>query len=40
MDILDKVSDDDLLKSIVAEAAKASNELSCAERDIRKLKAD
>ena len=37
MDILDKKSDDELLKSLIAELAKAKNELSCARGDIDKI---
>lgn len=37
MDILDKKSDDELLKSLLAELAKAKNELSCARGDIDKI---
>jgi hypothetical protein len=36
MDILNTKSDDELLASIVAELAKAKNELACAQRDIDK----
>ena len=36
MDILDNKSNDELLKSLLAEAAKASNELRCAQGDIDK----
>jgi hypothetical protein len=38
MDILDKKNDTELLESVVAEAAKASNELNCAQNDIKKAK--
>lgn len=37
MDILDKKSNDELLKSLLAELAKAKNELSCARGDIDKI---
>ena len=36
MDILDTKSDKDLLKSLLAEIAKARNELSCAKGDLDK----
>lgn len=36
MDILEKRSDSDLIKSLLAETAKAKNELSCAQRDVAK----
>jgi len=36
MDILDDKTDEDLLKSLLAELAKARNELSCAKADIDK----
>jgi hypothetical protein len=37
MDILDKKSDDELLRSLLAELAKSRNELSCAKGDIEKI---
>jgi len=37
MDILDNKSNEDLLKSLLAEAAKASNELRCAQSDLNKI---
>lgn len=36
MDILDSKSDRELEKSLLAEVAKASNELRCARQDIEK----
>lgn len=36
MDILDSKSDKELEKSLLAEVAKASNELRCARQDIEK----
>jgi len=36
MDILENKSDYDLLKSLIAESAKATNELRCARQDIEK----
>ncbi len=37
MDLLDKKTDEELLKSLLAELAKAKNELSCARADIDKI---
>lgn len=37
MDILDQKTDQDLLKSLLAELAKAKNELHCAKGDIDKI---
>ena len=36
MDILDKKNDKELLKVLLEEAAKASNEIRCARNDIEK----
>lgn len=36
MDILDSKTQDELLRSLLAEAAKAQNELRCAQTDLRK----
>jgi hypothetical protein len=36
MDILDKKTDEELLKSLLAEVAKASNELRCSLGDVQK----
>ena len=36
MDVLQDKSQDDLIKSLLEEAAKASSELKCAQADIRK----
>jgi len=36
MDILDQKSDDDLIRSLLAELAKANNELKCARNDLDK----
>lgn len=36
MDILDKKTDKELLQSLVAEIAKATNEIKCAKGDIDK----
>lgn len=37
MDILDKKTEDELLKSILAESAKAKNESLCAKKDLEKV---
>ena len=37
MDILDQKTDKELLKSLLAELAKARNELACAKGDIDKI---
>lgn len=36
MDLLDKKTDEELIRSLLAEAAKARNELRCAQADIDK----
>ena len=36
MDVLENKSDDDIIKSMLAETAKAANELKCARQDIDK----
>lgn len=36
MDVLDKSTDIELLKTLIVEAAKAQNELRCAKGDIEK----
>lgn len=36
MDLLDKKSDRELLKSLLAEIAKTSNEVKCAQTDLNK----
>jgi hypothetical protein len=36
MDVLDRKTDEELIKSILAEVAKANNELRCARGDIEK----
>ena len=38
MDLLDKKTDNDLIKSALAEIAKAKSEVSTAEADVRKVK--
>ena len=35
-DLMDNKSDDELLQSMIAEVAKANNEIACAKRDIEK----
>jgi hypothetical protein len=37
MEILDKKSDKELLDSLMAEVAKSSNEIKCAQQDIAKV---
>jgi hypothetical protein len=37
MDILDQKTDDELLRSLLAEVAKTSNELKCAKQDLEKV---
>jgi len=36
MEVLDKKTDEELLRSIICEIAKAKNELNCAKGDIEK----
>lgn len=36
MDILDSKTDEELLQSLIAELAKAKNELNCAKNDLAK----
>lgn len=36
MDILDNKSDQEILKSLLAETAKAQNEIRCAAKDLQK----
>ena len=38
MNVLDSKTDDELLKSLLAEVAKSNNELACAQADIKKAK--
>ena len=38
MDVLDSKTDEEILKSVLAEAAKATNEVHCAQADIKKAK--
>lgn len=36
MDVLDRKTDKELLQSVIAEIAKANNEIKCAQRDLNK----
>lgn len=36
MDLLDKKTDKEILQSVLAETAKTTNELQCAQKDINK----
>lgn len=36
MDILDQKTDDELMRSLLAELAKSNNELKCARQDLEK----
>lgn len=36
MDIIDKKTDSELLQSLLAETAKAKNEVHCAQKDLQK----
>jgi len=36
MDVIDKQTDENLLKSVLAEVAKAKNEIKCARADLEK----
>lgn len=38
MDVLDSKTDEELLRSLLAEVAKANNELNCATADLRKAR--
>lgn len=38
MDVIDKKTNEDLLRSLLAEIAKANNELNCAQADIKKAR--
>ena len=37
MDLLNSKTDDELLRSLIAELAKTSNELRCAKQDLEKV---
>lgn len=36
MDILDRKTDEELVQSLIAETAKAQNEIRCAQKDLEK----
>lgn len=38
MDVIDTKTDEELLRSIVAELAKANNEINCASNDLKKAR--
>lgn len=38
MDILDRQTDEELLRSVLAEIAKANNEINCANADLKKAR--
>ena len=38
MDILDRQNDEELLRSLLAEVAKANNEVNCAANDLKKAR--
>lgn len=38
MDVLDRQNDEDLLRSLIAEIAKANNEINCASADLKKAR--
>jgi hypothetical protein len=38
MDILDRQTDEELIRSLLAEIAKANNELNCATNDLKKAR--
>jgi len=38
MDIIDKKTDEELIRSMLAEIAKANNELNCATNDLKKAR--
>lgn len=38
MDLIDRQNDDDLVRSLLAEIAKANNEINCATNDLKKAK--
>jgi len=38
MDIIDSKTDEEIIRSIIAEVAKANNELNCAQNDIKKAR--
>ena len=38
MEVLDKKTDEEIMRSLIAEIAKANNELNCAQADIKKAR--
>ena len=38
MDVLDKKTDEELIRSLLGEIAKANNELNCATNDLKKAR--
>ena len=38
MDVIDKKTDEEIMRSLIAEVAKANNELNCAQADIKKAR--
>lgn len=38
MDVLDRQTDEELIRSLLAEIAKANNELNCATNDLKKAR--
>jgi hypothetical protein len=38
MEVLDKKTDEEIMRSLIAEVAKANNELNCAQADIKKAR--
>ena len=38
MDVLDRQTDEELLRSLIAEVAKANNEINCASADLKKAR--
>jgi len=38
MDVLDRKTDEELLRSVIAEVAKANNEINCASADLKKAR--
>jgi hypothetical protein len=38
MDVIDRQTDEQLLRSLLAEVAKANNEINCATNDIKKAR--
>ena len=38
MDVIDRQTDEELLRSVLAEVAKANNEINCATNDLKKAR--